>query len=298
MSSIKERPLRGDSVELNRRYLDSLLVEGRIVGAEHPDTRTVLFGREFSTPIATGALSHLKSGMAAFAEGAKMAGAACFAGMGGLDELKAVLATGAGVIRIIKPYADPDEIYSRIACCEENGALAVGMDVEHSVDVRDDADSTVAGYRMKLPTLEELKKYIRATRLPFVIKGALSVHDALTCRDLGCAGIILSHHNALMRWAVPPAMVLPEIRNAVGDSLTLIADGGIADGYDAFKVLALGADIASVGRPLMEPLQAGGAEGMAREMESMTAELRAMMVRTGARNVKGIDPSVIRPMTV
>ena len=83
------------------------------------------------------------------------------------------------------------------------------MDVEHSVDVRDDADSTVAGYAMKLPTLADLKRYISSTKLPFVIKGVLSVRDALLCRDLGCAGVVLSHHNALMRWAVPPAMVLP-----------------------------------------------------------------------------------------
>lgn len=296
MDQTNERPLRGDSVELNRRYLDSLLVEGRIVGAEHPDTRVTLFGREFSTPVSTGALSHLKCGMAAFAEGARLADAPCFVGMGGTEEMKNVLATGAGVIRIIKPYADPDEILGRIACCEENGALAVGMDVEHSVDVRDDADSTVAGYAMKLPTLADLKRYISSTKLPFVIKGVLSVRDALLCRDLGCAGVVLSHHNALMRWAVPPAMVLPEIRRAVGSDLCLIADGGIADGYDAFKCLALGADAVSVGRPLMEPLYRGGPEGMAREIASFTAELRAMMVRTGSKDVKSIDPGVIRPM--
>ncbi len=294
MSQREERPLRGDSVELNRRYLDTLLVEGRIVGAEHPDTHTSLFGRGFSTPIATAALSHLKGGMVPFAEGARDADAPCFLGMGSVEELREVLHTGAGVIRIIKPYADPGEILRRIACAEENGALAVGMDVEHSVDVRDDADSTVAGFKMKLPTLAELKKYVDSTKLPFVVKGALSVHDALACRDLGCRGIILSHHNALMRWAVPPAMVLPEIRRAVGDAFLLVADGGIADGYDAFKCLALGADIVSVGRPLMEPLYRCGAAGLADTLREMTAELRAMMVRTGSRDLKSIDPAVIR----
>ena len=171
------------------------------------------------------------------------------------------------------------------------------MDVEHAVDVRDDADSTVAGYPMKLPTKEELKRYIGSTKLPFVIKGALSARDALTARDLGCAGIILSHHNALMRWAVPPVMVLPEVRAAVGDSLAVIADGGIADGFDAFKALALGADAVSVGRPLMDPLYAFGPEGVTKTILDMTAELRAMMVRTGSKDLKGIDPKVIRPMT-
>ena len=291
--AMKERPLSGDSIAINRRYLDRLLVESRIVGAVHPKTDVTLFGHVFETPIATGALSHLKSGMAAFAEGAKQAGAACFLGMGSCEELEQVLATGAGVIKIIKPYADPEMILSRIACAETNGAIAVGMDVEHAVEVRDDRDSIVVGQQMKLPTMEDLKRYIRATRLPFVIKGALSVHDAQTCIDLGCAGVILSHHNGLMRWATPPAMVLPEIRKAVGNSLTLIADGGIEDGYDAFKLLALGADAVSVGRPLMQLLEEGGPAAMAKTLRAFTAELRAMMVRTGTPDLEHMDPSVI-----
>ena len=161
------------------------------------------------------------------------------------------------------------------------------------MEVRDDRDSIVVGQQMKLPTLEDLKRYIRATHLPFVIKGALSVHDAQTCVDLGCVGVILSHHNGLMRWATPPAMVLPEIRKAVGSSLTLIADGGVEDGYDAFKLLALGADAVSVGRPLMQPLEKGGSAAMAETLRAFTAELRAMMVRTGTPDLEHMDPTVI-----
>ena len=291
-----EHPLSGDSVALNRQYLDSLLVEGRIVGAVHPDARLKLFGHDFETPVTTGALSHLKPGMDVFARGAAEAGAACFIGMGDCDELKKVLATGAKVIKIIKPYADPEKIMERIACAEEYGAVAVGMDVEHAVNVRDDADSLVAGFQMKLPTLQELRRYVASTRLPFVIKGALSVRDALTCRDIGCAGVILSHHNALMRWAVPPVKLLPDIRKAVGEDFVLIADGGIQDGYDAFKALALGATAVSVGRPLMAPLEREGSAGVAGALRAMTGELKAMMVRTGSADLKHIDPSVIHGM--
>ena len=296
MAALPERPLSGDSMALNRRYLDHLVVEGRIVGAVHPTAKTELFGRAFETPIMTAALSHLKAGMAAFARGAKAAGAACCIGMGSTEELESVLQTGAGIIKIIKPYADPEEIFSRLACAEKFGALAVGMDVEHAVNVRDDGDSVVLGQQMKLPTLEELKSYVRFTRLPFLIKGALSVHDALACRDLGCRGVILSHHNGLMRWAAPPAMLLPEIRKAVGRELTLIADGGIADGFDAFKALALGADAVSVGRPLMAPLEEAGADGVAAVLSAMTGELKAMMVRTGAASLAQIDSGVIHPI--
>ena len=296
MANYTDRPLPGDSIALNRRYLDSILIESRIVGAVHPSSRFTLFGKAFETPIMTGALSHLKAGMDAFAAGAKLAGAPCSVGMGDCAELEKVLRAGDGVIKIIKPYADPDEILSRLECAEKNGALAVGMDVEHAVNVRDDRDSLVAGFQMKLPTPDELKRYIRATRLPFLIKGALSVKDAQTCADLGCAGVILSHHNGLMRWATPPAMILPEVRRAFGGQLVLIADGGIADGFDAFKALALGADAVCVGRPLMQPLEEDGPEGMAGVLRSMTDELKAVMVRTGAAALAEIDPAVLHFM--
>ena len=79
----------------------------------------------------------------------------------------------------------------------------------------------------------------------------------------------------------------------MGDALLLIADGGIESGYDAFKALALGADAVTVGRPLMEPLKAEGDRGVCRVFKSMTAQLEAMMYRTGSKDLKHIDPSVI-----
>lgn len=283
----------GDSIQIARSYLDSLVVEGRIVGAAHPDTKTTLLGQEVSTPIMTAALSHLKRGMVGFAQGAKDAGALCQIGMGDNQQLGEALATGARVIKIIKPYADQEEIFSRLRFAEENGAVAVGMDVEHAVNVEDDADSLVAGYQMKLPTIEELKSYIAATKLPFLIKGALSVQDAVRAKEIGCAGVILGHHNGLLRWAVPNVSLLKDIRRVVGKNFVLIIDGGIADGFDAFKALALGADAVSVGRALMQPYDEKGAAGVTEILNAMTNQLKAMMLRTGSFDVRHIDPSVI-----
>ena len=284
---------KGDSIQIARDYLDSLVVEGRIVGAVHPDARTTLFGHEAETPIMTAALSHLKRGMADFAKGATEAGAFCQIGMGDNEELGHTLSSGAKLIKIIKPYADPEEIFSRLRFAEEHGTVAVGMDIEHAVNVEDDADSLVAGCQMKLPTLDELRSYISATKLPFLIKGAMSVQDAVRAKELGCAGVILSHHNGLLRWAVPNVSLLPDIRKAVGNDFVLIIDGGIADGFDAFKALALGADAVSVGRPLIPPYDEKGATGVTETLNTMTNQLKAMMLRTGSPDGKHIDPSVI-----
>ncbi len=282
---------KGDSVQIARMYMDSLLVESRIVGAVYPDTTFRFLGETFAMPVMTAALSHLD--LVSMAEGAKLAGAPVSIGMGANEETGKVLATGAKVMKIIKPYADEKEILSRIEYAEANGAAAVGMDVEHAVNVDDAENSVVVGLQMKQPTLAELEKYIKATKLPFFIKGALSVQDALRCRDLGAAGLVLSHHNGLMRYAVPPVMILPEIREAVGHDLILIADGGIESGFDAFKALARGADAVTVGKALMEPLKERGAEGVRDTLKKIAGQLQAMMIRTGTKDLKHMDPSVI-----
>ena len=282
---------KGDSVQIARMYMDSLLVESRIVGAVYPDTTFRFLGETFAMPVMTAALSHLD--LVSMAEGAKMAGAPVSIGMGVNEEMGKVLATGAKVMKIIKPYADEKEIMSRLEFAEANGAAAVGMDVEHAVNVDDAENSIVVGRQMKQPTLAELEKYIKATKLPFFIKGALSAQDALRCRDLGAAGLVLSHHNGLMRYAVPPVMILPEIRKAVGHDLILIADGGIESGFDAFKALARGANAVTVGKALMGPLKEKGAEGVRDTLKKIAGQLQAMMIRTGTKDLKHMDPSVI-----
>ena len=282
---------QGDSVRIARMYMDSLLVESRVVGAVRPDTAFRFLGETFEMPLMTAALSHLD--LVSMAEGAKQAGAPVSIGMGGNEEMGKVLATGAKVMKIIKPYADEREILSRIEYAEANGAIAVGMDVEHAVNVDDAEDSVVVGMQMKQPTLAELEKYIKATKLPFFIKGVLSARDAVKCRDLGAAGVILSHHNGLLRYAVPPVMILPEIRKAVGRDLIVIADGGIESGFDAFKALARGADAVTVGKALMGPLKEAGAEGVKDTLNKFAGQLRAMMIRTGTKDLKHMDPSVI-----
>ena len=79
----------------------------------------------------------------------------------------------------------------------------------------------------------------------------------------------------------------------MGDDFLLIADGGIDDGFDAFKALAMGADMVCSGRALMLPYMKEGAQGMADRLRVMKDELESMMYRTNAADVKHIDPAVI-----
>ena len=151
--------LPGDSIKIAREYMDSLCVESRLLGAVKPCAELELLGHRFETPIRTGALSHID--LVGMVEGARLAGAPVSIGMGDNETLDTVLKTGAKVIKIIKPYADRDEIYGRLRFAKERGAMGVGIDIEHSLRPDSPEDDVVLGQRMHLPSLDELKDFIR-----------------------------------------------------------------------------------------------------------------------------------------
>ncbi|ODR57434.1 alpha-hydroxy-acid oxidizing enzyme [Eisenbergiella tayi] len=290
----KIRP--GDSNQITREYFDSLLVEMRHLDGALPETGLELFGEQFRTPVMTAALSHLgnvrENGMVQMAEGARLAGAVSWAGMGDEKELEDITTTGARTIKIIKPYVDNDYILQRIAHAEKCGVMAVGMDIDHAFSGKGKYD-VVLGMEMRPKSLEEMKEFVKATKLPFVVKGVLSVKDAEKCLEAGVKGIVVSHHHGIIDYAVPPLMILPEIVRVVQKQIPVFVDCGIESGSDVFKALALGADAVCVGRALMGPLQVNGAEGVQEKIASLTEELAGIMARTGASDLSQIDPSVI-----
>lgn len=285
-----------DSNRITREYFDSLLVETRYIDSDLPITEVELLGHKYSMPITTAALSHLHSicdnGMAEFALGAKNAGALCFIGMGENQDSDDMAQTGADIVRIIKPLEDESLIYHKIDYAVKNGAVAVGMDIDHSYAHNGQYDN-VFGLKMKSKTKAQLKAYVDYSPIPFVIKGVLSVSDALKAVEIGAKAIVVSHHHGIMPSSVPPLLVLPDIIEAVDGKLQIFVDCGISSGMDVFKALALGADAVCVGRDLMEPLKKGH-DGVMTRMNELNDELKSIMARTGFSSLKEVDSSVIR----
>lgn len=284
--------------ELTRQYFDSLHLEQRLMDSCVPETKMWLFGKEFKTPVMTAALSHLgtfhpdaPNGMVDYAKGAALAGAVHWYGMGEEPEFEAVMATGAQTIRIVKPYADEAKIERQLKHAEELGALAVGMDIDHMFNMQGNPDICV-NEEMSIKSSEDLRRYIGMTNLPFVVKGVLSVQDAVKCAEIGVRGIVVSHHGGRLNDAVPPLYVLPDIVNAVGHKMEIFVDCGILSGSDAYKAMALGAKAVSVGIHLI-PFVKQGAEAVAGRINDMTAELKGIMAHTGVKDVKSFDASVV-----
>ena len=137
--------------------------------------------------------------------------------------------------------------------------------------------------------------FIRAEwKGPLVIKGLLDPEDARQAAELGADGIIVSNHGGRqLDGALSSARALPPIADAVGDRLTILADGGVRSGLDVLRLLALGAKGVLLGRPWVYALAANGQAGIDHMLRLIEAELRVAMTLTGVRSIADINQSII-----
>lgn len=288
-----------DTNEITRAYMDSILIEERLIGSTLPTIQMDFMGETFSGPVMTPAFSHLpayngreKNGLVEYSEAAKSSNIVNWCGMMENDTFSEILKTGARTIRIIKPYADRAKVMDQIAFAQDNGAFAVGVDIDHIFGTG--GYDVVAGEAMTAQSQEDIRGYVEATKLPFVVKGVLSVRDAVKCAEAGVKAIVVSHHHGILPFAVPPLMVLPEIKKALdGTGVTIVVDCGIDRGVDVYKALALGADAVSVGRAMLPSLEKQGSAGVEEYIRGMHQELVKVMGMTGAGDLREIDPSTL-----
>lgn len=289
-----------DANEITERYMDSILIEERLIDSVKADLKTTILGQSFDTPVITPAFSHLKNyngreltGLEEYSIAAKECNALNFCGMMENDQFQKIINTGAKTIRIVKPYADNAKVRDQFKFAEDAGAFGIGMDIDHIFGTT--GYDIVVGEEMAAQTSDMLRSYIESTKLPFVVKGVLSVADAVKCADIGAKAIIVSHHHGRLPYAVPPMMILPDIKKALaGRNVEIMLDCGIATGADVYKALALGANAVAVGRSMLPHLEKDGVTGVKNFFESLGNELRFIMSSTGFEKVSDIDDSAIR----
>ncbi|MEQ8263850.1 alpha-hydroxy acid oxidase [Pseudohaliea sp.] len=117
---------------------------------------------------------------------------------------------------------------------------------------------------------------------PFVIKGLQSVEDVKRAREIGASAVMVSNHGGRQLEGAPaPIDCIPALRDAIGNDLELILDGGVRRGTHVIKALALGADACSIGRPYLYGLAAGGQAGVERTLKLLRAEVERSMALLG-----------------
>jgi L-lactate dehydrogenase (cytochrome) len=129
---------------------------------------------------------------------------------------------------------------------------------------------------------------------PLLIKGILDPDDARAAADYGAQGIVVSNHGGRQLDGVfSTARALPAIADAVGDRVTILADGGVRSGLDIARMLALGAKGVLLGRAWLWALAANGEAGVERMLAILERELRVVMTLAGCPSVAAIDGSLL-----
>lgn len=126
-----------------------------------------------------------------------------------------------------------------------------------------------------------------------IVKSILTAQDATAAVDHGADGVIVSNHGGrAMDSARSSIDALPEVVAAVGDRATVILDSGVRRGSDVAKAVAMGADMAMVGRAPLYGLAAGGQAGVERMLAILASEFEKTMGYLGCRTVEELGPHI------
>jgi L-lactate dehydrogenase (cytochrome) len=133
---------------------------------------------------------------------------------------------------------------------------------------------------------------------PLIIKGILDPEDARSAASLGADGIVVSNHGGRqLDGVLSSARALPPIAEAVGDKLTVLADGGVRSGLDVVRLLALGAKGVLLGRAWAFALAARGEAGVAHVLEIVRKEMSIALALTGATNIGELSRDSIEKLS-
>jgi (S)-2-hydroxy-acid oxidase len=86
---------------------------------------------------------------------------------------------------------------------------------------------------------------------------------------------------------------LPDIIEVIDDKIPVLLDGGIRQGTDILKALALGAKMVLLGRPIIYGLAVNGQKGLEDLLNILKKEFDIAMCLTGCKSVKDISREMI-----
>ncbi len=117
-----------------------------------------------------------------------------------------------------------------------------------------------------------LKEFIPSLDVPVVVGGCASYHTGLHLMRTGAAGVLVGvgpgaacTTRGVLGIGVPQATAIADVAHArsthmleTGEYCQVIADGGMRNGGDVSKAIALGADAVMIGSPLARAYEAPG----------------------------------------
>jgi 4-hydroxymandelate oxidase len=292
------------------------------------DTRTTVLGTEVAAPILVAPTAMHRffcaEGEAATARAAASVGTVYVVSMAGTTALEDVAAAAPGAPRWAQMYmlADRgrtralagrarDAGYDAIVASVDGAAVPTGRrSTQQSLtppdwfrfpnlaapDGPDTADlmALVEDFDTSV-TFDDLARFGEWSGLPVVVKGVLRGDDAAHCVDVGVAAVVVSNHGGrTLDGIVATAEALPDVLDGIAGRAEVYVDGGIRNGVDVAKAIALGARAVLVGRPVLWGLAVGGTDGAAHVLAVLADQFAKAMAFCGASMVDGLGRDLLR----
>lgn len=281
LGAAKIAPIAGS----DRTVTDRITLRPRMnIPTRDLDLTATLFGDAHFTPIIVGPMADQKrfhpEGEVAMARGASAAKAAMVISSESSMPLAAI-AQAATTPLYLQVYAGSPRLKSMLA---EAGSKAKAVFVTVNAKPGGPAPLDWAG----------VEAVVKATSLPVIVKGITSPDEARQAVAHGARGVVVSNWRG-GNAAVPGTLLsIAPVVQAVGDRVTVLADGSFRRGTDIVKALAFGAKGVLVGRPVMWGLAAYGADGVQGVVEMLQTETARYMCMCGRPSLAAVDSSLVR----
>jgi rubredoxin len=295
---------QGKTWSANFQALSRYKLKMRVV-KEHiePTLESDFLGHSISLPVlassVSGALISMNGALSeeefqrGMVEGAKQAGTIGLSGNTvdlpdhpGIDVIDRL---GGWGIPVFKPQSQ-ERLLSLFKHCEQASVLAIGVDL----DGYGSTNWALRGKPLYRKSEHDLRELVDSTEKPVVYKGIMNVEEAAKVVDSGAKALDVSNHGGrVMDCGRGVAEVLPEIAEEFKGKITIMADGAVRTGFDVLKLLALGADVALIGRPLAWMSLAGGPEAVALYINYVKSDLRMAMVMTSCDSLIEADRDIL-----
>jgi len=173
------------------------------------------------------------------------------------------------------------------------------MQPEGNTDFRGVLDAIEAMVqRLGLPVIvKEVGAGISGNVAKRLLDVGVSVIDVAGAGGTSWAGVEILRHEKndqpalepFWDWGIPTVQALLEVSD-LRDShtFTLVSSGGVKDGLDIAKSIALGADLAGIARPLIKTLVDAGPESLHKLLDTIIYQLRGAMFLTGSKTLNDL----------
>jgi L-lactate dehydrogenase (cytochrome) len=130
-----------------------------------------------------------------------------------------------------------------------------------------------------------------------VIKGVMCAEDARSACEAGADAVVVSNHGGRQLDGVASSISkLPEVVSAAAGRADILLDGGVRNGTDVVKAVALGAGGVLLGRAWAWALAARGEQGVRDLLTVFRNEISNSMALMGVNRIGELGPDNVETL--